>query len=319
MNKKLLLVIALLSLANYTYAFTCTNTTGQTLSSLGDSEVTKYGEIRVNVQPTLNQRDQLVIDLSSIISCKNDDPGDSADKIRIQDGAFLGPLQRFNSVLDGENRLQFYDDIDRFPLDGLLVRQHILPSGSEEPLYAKIIFIPKPVTNGLLVKNGDPIAYIVLKRMAGDRREVNFRWTIIAANDVTMPTKSCDVSTKSVIVTLPDYPPVTTPGTPSGNPKSIDLTIHCTTDQKLIYKISGTTVAGNKTIFANTASAPAAQGIGIQFYYRGTIIPVDTPISLGVVGTDAVKLELTTNYELTGEEVTAGLVQAIVYVKFDYQ
>ncbi|MCZ0103192.1 fimbrial protein, partial [Raoultella ornithinolytica] len=73
------------------------------------------------------------------------------------------------------------------------------------------------------------------------------------------------------------------------------------------------------SIFSNTASTSAAQGIGVQMTRNGSIVPANSTVSLGTVGTSPVNLGLTATYARTTGQVTAGNVQSIIGVTFVYQ
>jgi type 1 fimbria pilin len=80
-------------------------------------------------------------------------------------------------------------------------------------------------------------------------------WYIYANNNTVVPTGGCDVSSRNVIVNLPDYPGSMTP---------VPLTVSCLQSQKLSYYISGAVANTGNNIFSNTASSSSAQGVGIE-------------------------------------------------------
>ncbi|VFS75137.1 fimbrial chaperone protein [Raoultella planticola] len=110
-------------------------------------------------------------------------------------------------------------------------------------------------------------------------------------------------------VTLPDYP----------GSMAVPVTVHCAQNQNLGYYLSGTTADTANSIFSNTASTSAAQGIGVQMTRNGSIVPANSTVSLGTVGTSPVNLGLTATYARTTGQVTAGNVQSIIGVTFVYQ
>ncbi|STW06019.1 mannose-specific adhesin FimH [Klebsiella grimontii] len=59
--------------------------------------------------------------------------------------------------------------------------------------------------------------------------------------------------------------------------------------------------------------------MGVQLTRNGSVVPANTTVSLGNVGTSAVSLGLTANYARTGGQVTAGNVQSIIGVTFVYE
>ncbi len=79
------------------YAFTCTDSTGNILQS---SNVTQTANAYVNLQPSVQPGQNLVVDLSQSISCKNDAPTTRRDLVSmIRGSAFGGALANFNGSL----------------------------------------------------------------------------------------------------------------------------------------------------------------------------------------------------------------------------
>ncbi|HBY5073205.1 TPA: fimbrial protein, partial [Klebsiella pneumoniae] len=126
---------------------------------------------------------------------------------------------------------------------------------------------------------------------------------------VVVPTGGCDVSARDVTMTLPNYP----------GSMAVPVTVHCAQNQNLSYYLSGTTTDSANSIFANTASASPAQGVGVQMTRNGAIVSANNTISLGTVGPSPVNLGLTANYARTIGQVTAGNVQSLIGVTFIYQ
>ena len=102
---------------------------------------------------------------------------------------------------------------------------------------------------------------------------------------------------EDVTVTLPEYPASA----------AIPLTVYCAQNQNLGYYLSGTTENAGNSIFTNTASASPAQGVGVQLTRNGSVVPANSTVSLGNVGTSAVSLGLTANYARTSGQVTVRL------------
>lgn len=318
MKKKLLLAIVLLTLTNGAYAFYCQ--ANRVVINVPPEAILHKEKVpvTVNLQPTLLPNENLVIDLSPSIQCVNTAADTRRDFVSLNKAAFVDSLKNFS----GE--VEYYGIRYALPVTVKTSRKEMTKDLLNWEV--RLLLKPKTAAGGVIINVGDAIAELELfqegenKSDGGEKKEAYFTWIIKAANNVVIPTGSCDVSARNLTVNLPDYPPVVTPGaSPSGNPTHIPLTIHCTQNQRLKYKISGKTVDGNNQIFANIATGAAAKGIGIQVFSKGKIISAGSTISLGRVGTKAVDLDLSTNYILTGEEVTAGPVQSIVYIKFDYQ
>lgn len=161
---------------------------------------------------------------------------------------------------------------------------------------------------GVVIQSGSLIAKLVLRLNNNFGEQATFNWNIYANNDVVIPTGGCDVSSRNVTVTLPEYPGST----------AIPLSVHCAKNQQLGYYLTGTTTDSANSIFANTTSASPAQGIGVQVIRNGSALSTNNTISLGTVGTSQVNLGLTATYARTSGQVVAGNVQSIIGVTFVY-
>ncbi|MGJ3285926.1 fimbrial protein [Klebsiella michiganensis] len=288
------------------FAFTCYDATGVTLDSLyGDQSTNVY----VNLQPSLGVGQNLVVDLSQSVFCKNDDPEKRNDFTSILQGSsYSGLLANFTGSL------KYYGSSYNFPLMSSTASYN-LRSGNFVPWNAILYLTPVTAASGVVVKSGSLIARLVMLHVGtnisdgGREYEARFTWNIYANNDVIVPTGGCDVSSRSVTVNLPNYPAST----------AIPLTVHCAKNQTLGYYLSGTTADAANSIFTNTASLSAAQGIGIQLTRNNSVIAANKEISLGTVGTSPVNLGLTATYARTSGQVTAGNVQSIIGVTFVYE
>lgn len=288
------------------YAFTCYDATGATLESVyGDQSTNVY----VNLQPSLGVGQNLVVDLSQSIYCKNDNPGERYDWTSIRQGsAYSGVLANFTGSL------KYYGSSYNFPLTSSTASYN-LRSGDFVPWNAILYLTPVTAASGVVVKSGSLIASLVMLHVGininsgSNEYQARFTWNIYANNDVIVPTGGCDVSSRSVTVNLPNYPAST----------AIPLTVHCAKNQALGYYLSGTTADAANSIFTNTASSSAAQGIGIQLTRNSSVIAANKEVSLGTVGTSPVNLGLIANYARTSGQVTAGNVQSIIGVTFVYQ
>lgn len=97
------------------------------------------------------------------------------------------------------------------------------------------------------------------------------------------------------------------------------LTVRCSQNQSLAYYLTGPTTNTASTIFTNTASSSAAQGIGVQLSNRDGAIATNKTTQLGNVGSSPTSLDLTATYARTEGQVVAGNVQSVVGVTFLYQ
>lgn len=279
-------------------AFTCkVVNSGQTLPAGSAS-------VYVALNPSIGVGQNLIVDLSSSIDCKNDDLSNSIiDYVNLTSGtAFGGALAAFTGSI--------YWDKNSYPL----------PMNNDSSVYSithkdyrglplRMYLTATGTASGVVINAGELIARLNMHKVASDGNPRDFTWNIYANNNVVVPTGGCDVSTRDVIVTLPDYP-----GT-----MAVPVTIHCAQNQNIAYYLTGTTADTSNSIFRNTASASPAQGIGVQMVRNGTVIPANRNVSLGKVGTSSVNLGLTATYARTSGKVTAGNVQSIIGVAFVYE
>lgn len=260
--------------------------------------------VYVNLTPNISIGQNLVVDLSSQILCKNDVAFFITDFISLMKGSgYSGVLESFSGSVKYDGRSY------PFPL---MTETH-------KKSYTNSDFLPWPVAlyltpvgtaGGVVIKAGSLIASLTLRQTNDwNADDYQFYWNIYANNNVVIPTGGCDVSARDVTVTLPDYP----------GSMAVPVTVHCAQNQHLAYYLSGTTTDSANSIFTNTASVLPAQGIGIQMTRNGTAVPANSNVSLGTVGTSPVNLGLTATYARTSGQVTAGNVQSIIGVTFVYQ
>ncbi len=291
--------------ASSAYAFTCRDTTGNTLSYT-QSPVT--ANAYVNLVPSVQSGQNLVVDLSQSISCQNDDPGRRNDMVSMLRGsAYGGILSNFRGSL------RYYRASYTFPLNSPTHQQNF-NSGSFIPWNTQLYLTPVSAAGGVVINRGTHFATLVMYQVGsniiggGDVHTATFTWNLYANNNVIIPIGGCDVSSRNVVVTLPEYP-----GT-----AQVPLSIYCASSQNISYYLSGTTDTST-SIFANTLSGTnTAKGVGIQLVRNGNAISANQDVSLGRVGTSAVSLGLSARYARTTGQVTAGKVQSVISVTFIY-
>ncbi|HBS5870340.1 TPA: fimbrial protein [Klebsiella aerogenes] len=277
-------------------AFTCkVADTGQTMTS-------GAANVYVNLTPSIGVGQNLVVDLSSSIVCKNDSSGGSIiDYINLTSGsAFGGALEAFTGSI--------YWAGNTYPLP-MNSSVYIITHTDYRGLPLRMYLTATGAAGGVVINSGELIARLNMHKVASDGNPRDFTWNIYANNNVVVPTGGCDVSARDVTVTLPDYP----------GSMAVPVTVHCAQNQSLAYYLTGTTADSANSIFRNTASASPAQGIGVQMTRNGTAVPANSNVSLGTVGTSPVNLGLTATYARTSGQVTAGNVQSIIGVTFVYQ
>lgn len=262
--------------------------------------------IYVNLAPSIGVGQNLVVDLSSSIICRNDDGSESnqlIDYINLTNGtAFGGALAAFTGSI--------YWNTNSYPLPlNSSSSKYIVTDNNYLGLPLRMYLTATGTAGGVVINAGELIARLNMHKVASNGNPKDFTWNIYANNNVVIPTGGCDVSTRDVTVTLPDYP-----GT-----MAVPVTIHCAQNQNIAYYLTGTTADRSNSIFRNTASVSPAQGIGVQITRNGTVVPANRNVSLGKVGTSPVNLGLTATYARTSDPITAGNVQSIIGVTFVYE
>jgi minor fimbrial subunit len=289
-----LLLLLTLGVSNGAYAFYCVTTGGP----IGGGATSVY----VTLDPSVQVGENIVVNLGNSISCLNEAPSVYLDPIRIISGQFTGPL---NNLVGS---ISYYGTPYDFPITTPTKTVNhtwgtLMPW--ETVLYLKII---GSGASGVTVSAGQMLATLTMEKVNAVPYQ-SLTWNIYAGNTVVVPTGGCDVSSRNVSVTLPDYP-----GT-----AAVPLNVHCAQDQNLSYYLTGPTTDNANTIFSNTASASPAAGIGVQLSNPNGVIATNNNISLGSVGVSPVELGITASYARTSGQVVAGNVQSVINVTFVYQ
>lgn len=300
--KKVIALFTMLLLMCWTinaWSFTCKTAAGQSINWGGGS-----ANIYIDLVPSVGVGQNLVVDLSTQIFCHDDLPDIITDFVTLQSGsAYGGALSDFSGSVKYDG--VFYP----FPTTTETSRV-VYDSTTDKPWPTVLYLTPMSSAGGVAITAGSLVAIMILHQTNDyDSSSNQYVWNIYSNNDVVIPTGGCDVSARDVTVTLPNYP-----GT-----MAVPVSVHCAQNQNVSYYLTGTTADSSNSIFANTASVSPAQGIGVQMTHNGSIIPANSRISLGTVGTLPVDLGLTATYARTSGQVTAGNVQSIIGVTFVYQ
>ncbi|MDI6539114.1 fimbrial protein [Pantoea ananatis] len=305
----LLLNLVLYFLPATALAFKCKDATGLTINSASGGG---YGVFNVTatLQPSVAVGQNLVVDLSQSIQCLDEDPANYTDWVALQSGsAYGGVLTHFTGTLS------YSGTSFPFPLTSSTGAQ-----ANTSPTYVawpvQLYLTPVTAAGGVVVTQGEKIAVLNMHKYSTDPQTGlqngtidNFVWNIFAGNSVVVPTGGCDVSARDVTVSLPDYP----------GSAAVPLTVHCAQSQRLGYYLSGPVSASDATLFTNAAATSPAQGVGVRISDSHGPLAAGSTVSLGAVSTAPVNLGLSAAYGLTGGQVTAGNVQAVIGVTFVYQ
>ncbi|UAN45180.1 fimbrial protein [Serratia sp. JSRIV001] len=309
------LLLALLGGSSQAMAFYCAVSGGGSITNTGDQNVEVY------LTPEVQQNQNLIIDLSSMISCKfgtaNENPVPGA---REEDYLYIAGASYSGGVLDGfKGNIYYYSENYSVPGTTQSTARGVFPrKNGLIPMDVKLYLSPlsnNNVASGVLIAEKAHIATLIMQQRnnvdnGGERQT----WFIYAKNSVVMPVGGCDVSARDVSVTLPAYDAT------SNQTFSVPLSVNCPSGNKnLSYFLSGTTADTAGKIFSNTSTSSPASGIGIQMLdQNNNAITVNNAVPLGTVGNTPVNLNLKATYAQTGAQVTAGNVQSVIGVTFTY-
>lgn len=296
----LLASVFLIGYASGASAFTCKVSTGQIISS-------GTANVYVDLTPSIGVGQNLIVDLSREIECKNDStpPIIDTDYVKLTAGsAYGGVLENF------EGTVYWSGNTYPMPLNTETKRVTIKQT-YYQPLLFKLYLKTLGTAEGIVVEPKKLIAVIRMYKEAtfNGGHPKNFTWYIYANNRVIIPTGGCDVSSRDVDINLPPYP-----GT-----AAVPLTARCAKEKKLSYYLTGTTTDTASTIFTNESSSNPAAGVGVQLSNSKGVIATNENVSLGTVGTSPVSLGLTASYARTRGQVVAGGVKSTIGVTFVYE
>lgn len=134
----------------------------------------------------------------------------------------------------------------------------------------------------------------------------------VAANRMVIQIPSCDFTSASYSVTLPDYTQIGT------TPVAVPLGVICYQSQNsgtFSYTLTGNTVTGDNTIFSSDGTA---QGIGVRFFKNSQPITVNQNVPFDYVSSNQTDLGLSVAYARTGAHLTAGTVQSRININITY-
>ncbi|CCG86519.1 fimbrial protein [Erwinia piriflorinigrans] len=280
-------------------AFACKTAAGAEIPIGGGSE-----NVYVDLVPSVGIGQNLVVDLSTQIACRNDYPNTHTDYVSLLKGsAYGGALENFKGSIN------YSGSSYPFPTDSE-TKNITYKSKTETPWPTKLYLTAiGSAADGVAIKAGTLVAILNMHQTNNYGESNSYIWNIYALNSVVVPTGGCDVSARNVTVTLPDYPATA----------EVPLTVHCGENLKLSYYLTGATADTANTVFSNTSSSNPAEGIGVQLSNRNGIIASNKNVSLGTVGTNPVSLGLTASYARTTGQVVAGNVQSLIGVTFVYE
>lgn len=289
--------LSLMCYSSFSSAYTCVTAAG---AVAGGGNTNVY----VGLTPSIAVGQNIVVDLSSQISCRNDQPESFIDYVSIDQGSEYG-----GALADFKGAIQYSGSNYEFPLT-TETKTVTYDSKTQKPwpVVLSLTAFGAPA-NGIAINSGDLVATLNMHQTNDKGESHSYKWSIYANNNVVVPTGACDVSERNVTITLPDYPGTAT----------VPLTVRCAQNQQLAYYLTGSTTDTSNTVFSNTSSLSPATGVGVQLSNQTDIIATNKKISLGTVGTSPVSLGLIASYARSSGQVVAGNVQSIIGVTFEYE
>ncbi|MGR5115198.1 fimbrial protein [Photobacterium damselae] len=306
-----ILIVMLFFLSGKASAFDCKSEYGS-ISQFGGS-----AKVIVDLTPEVQLGQNLVVDLTNKVWCKNLLPKKRIDYLRLTDkSTFSGKLDAFRGSMT-YNGMSYPIPLDRDT-------ERVEYSGDDSYKSVPLVLYLSPVSapaGGILIKKGDKIADLYMIQngknlvhpclFCGGTGDTRYIWKVIANNDVVIPTGGCDISNRDVTVDLGEYS--------GSNKKHIDLSVHCAKAVKLEYFLSGDSEPSDNTIFSNTASSNKAQGFGVRIFdKKNNPINNNVAVELGTVGDTEVDLGLSADFATFGPKQTPGNVSSVINVNFQY-
>lgn len=285
-------------------ALQCRNITDGSLFS------SQNAGLYVNIAPVIDPTKPdaiVIIDLSKFISCRNESPDRSvSDYVKLLYGSDFSPALTAKSY----GGVDFYRwKALQLPLKQDTFYFTIYDHTVWQPLPVRMFLTLRPGVVGEFIKAGEMVAMLNLEKTDSKGSKELFSWRVYSLNDVYVSGGSCDISQNNLNVTLPPYP---------GGAVKIPLSISCKQPKNITYTLTGTT-ANAGDVFLNTASVTPASGVGIQISDRSGPLSVGRKIDLGRVDASGVDLGLQASYAtLNGNRVSAGQVQSVINVTFEY-
>lgn len=279
---------------------------------------TSYIDVYVDIKPELMQDRNIVFDTGTNIICRNEGaPGyDLAAAWYTNTGLTHSKLTKYRASIYSNITGRYHD----LPITQLYVelQKFYAPNnpspGAPTALTIKMSLSPIGDLSGEAIRSGEKLATVnVLKvyvpHIGGWQNTKHFLFNIIANNDVIIPVGGCDVNSRSLNLTMGNYPMDVTE-------KNIDLSVKCGRNRSVSFSLSGRT--DTPTIFSNVTAVSPASGIGIEIVRNGNPIRVNSNISMGTVGTTYTPLGLSARYALNGKELKVGNLQSVIGVNFTY-
>lgn len=180
-----------------------------------------------------------------------------------------------------------------------------------------LLFSPVGAAGGQNITSGTKIATLYMRKYHGapGTDELWFTWSLYAANDVSIPTGGCNVSSRNININLPEY-------SLNSSPQNVGLSISCPSQiMNINYSLGVNNWDSAGNVFNNIATRSPAHGVGILMLDNNNnpIVP-NQEVNVGNVSGTPINIGLKTSYKvIPGQQVTAGSVQSLIEVNFTYQ
>lgn len=302
-STKLVLIVLASSWVSPVNAFSCRlKSTGQIVKPNGSFERT---DVFVDIEPEIKVGQTFTIDLSKEIFCKNESLKHGERTVVLRSTTI--PPSKPNI----SGRMQFYSRTYNMPLQSHSQEEYVGSYNVEMPWQTKFFLTPtREMSNGILFNSGELVLYVVMIKHVLNGYSEGMFFNVRAKNSVVTPTATCDVNPKTINVTMGSYPL-------DNADKDINLSIRCTRDRNVGFKLSGQTEPST-AIFSNSSAQSPAQGIGIQIVRGNRAITPNSLVNLGVIGTTPRTINLKARYALNGKPIKAGNVRSVIDMSFVY-
>lgn len=312
-NLKPVLIMLLFLSGREAYAFSCNGPQGHITSMGGEMDVT------ISAAPEITPGANIVFDLSTQISCKNDNP-------KVEDYAWPSAGTIFSSKLSSQGftgGVLWNGSNYLFPITSWTARGNKWkmphPKGNYYYLPLKVYMSPVGVQGGVKINAGEALGTVFL--LQSDSllfpRPETFKFNIFTKEDIVIPTGGCDVNSYNNLVALDSK----LPSEFSNYAKDVGLSIKCATPKNVTYSIkaAGRYDAINKTFLNASASNPAS-GVAIQLLTRtNEVVENNKVYPVGQVNNSFQTLGLKARYVATGQPFQPGNVEANMTVIFSHQ
>ncbi|QXN64746.1 fimbrial protein [Serratia fonticola] len=291
------------------YAFSCVGPQGSIPATGGVMNVT------ISSEPQITPNANIIFDLSTQVSCKNDD-------ISVEDYAWASTGTVFpQSLIDKgfSGGILWYGGNYPFPIKEYTAKWKMPhPKGKYYYLPLKLYVSPVGAQGGVKINAGESLGVVFIRvsqTLISIRRET-YQFNLFTEKDIFVPTGGCDVNNYNNLVVLDSK----LPSEFSSYSKDVGLSLKCASSRKVTYTVQ---TAGNfdytNKIFHNATNNNSAHGVGIQILTGANeILEPNKAYLIGQVNNSFQSLGLKAQYVATGQPFRPGNVEVNMTVIFAY-